>query len=79
MASSAYFYPPDVLSADERERLILEHLPQVRLIARKIHERVPDTVCFDDLLSAGVVGLIHAIDHFDPFHVSTRALISRAV
>ena len=26
------------LSADERERLILEHMPQVQLIARRIHE-----------------------------------------
>jgi RNA polymerase sigma factor FliA len=38
----------------------------VRLVARKIHERVPDSVCFDDLLSAGVIGLIQAIDNFDP-------------
>jgi RNA polymerase sigma factor for flagellar operon FliA len=38
----------------------------VRLIARKIHERLPETICFDDLLSAGVVGLINAVDHFDP-------------
>jgi RNA polymerase sigma factor FliA len=54
------------LSEAERERLILEHLPQVRLVARKIHERLPESVCFEDLLSAGVVGLIQAIDNFDP-------------
>jgi RNA polymerase sigma factor for flagellar operon FliA len=47
--------------------LILEHLPQVRLIARRIHERLPGSVCLDDLISTGVVGLISAIDHFDPF------------
>ncbi|HWE49124.1 MAG TPA: FliA/WhiG family RNA polymerase sigma factor [Bryobacteraceae bacterium] len=66
MAASAYHYPADLLSEEERERLILEHIPQVRLIARKIQERVPDSVCFDDLMSAGVVGLIQAIDNFDP-------------
>jgi len=54
------------MSEAERERLILEHLPQVRLVARKIHERLPESVCLDDLLSAGVVGLIQAIDNFDP-------------
>jgi len=53
---------------EERERLILEHLPQVRLIARRIHERLPDTVNFEDLVSSGVVGLISAIDRFDPGH-----------
>ena len=55
-------------STEERERLILEHLPQVRLIARRIHERVPENVVLDDLISAGVVGLIAAIDRFDPRH-----------
>lgn len=53
-------------SAEERERLILEHLPQVRLIARRIQGRLPETVGLDDLVSAGVLGLISAIDHFDP-------------
>jgi RNA polymerase sigma factor FliA len=49
----------------ERERLILEHLPQVRLIARRIHERLPESVNIDDLVSTGIVGLISAIDNFD--------------
>jgi RNA polymerase sigma factor FliA len=58
----------DGLSAEERERLILEHLPQVRLIARRIHERVPESVSLDDLVSTGIVGLISAIDRFDAVH-----------
>ena len=55
-------------AADERERLILEHLPQVRLIARRIHERLPESVNLDDLISTGTLGLIAAIDRFDPRH-----------
>ncbi len=66
MAAAAYYYPVELITAEEREQLIIEHLPQVRLIARKIHERLPDTVMLDDLLSAGTVGLIQAIDNFDP-------------
>ena len=54
--------------AEERERLILEHLPQVRLIARRIHERLPESVSLDDLISTGIVGLISAIDNFDSSH-----------
>src|SRR5258708_36199903 len=50
----------------ERERLILEHLPQVRLIARRIQERLPESITLDDLVSTGVLGLISAIDNFDP-------------
>lgn len=55
-------------AVDERERLILEHLPQVRLIARRIHERLPASVSLDDLISTGIVGLISAIDNFNPAH-----------
>ena len=58
----------EVSQAEERERLILEHLPQVRLIARRIHERLPESVSLDDLVSCGTVGLIGAIDHFDASH-----------
>jgi RNA polymerase sigma factor FliA len=55
-------------AAQERERLILEHLPQVRLIARRIHERLPESVSVEDLVSTGTLGLIAAIDRFDPAH-----------
>ena len=54
------------LSDDQRQRLILKHLPQVRLLARRIHGRLPESVHLDDLVSNGVVGLISAIDRFDP-------------
>jgi RNA polymerase sigma factor for flagellar operon FliA len=55
-----------VVGDHERERLILEHLPQVRLIARRIQERLPDNIGLEDLESTGVLGLISAIDRFDP-------------
>jgi RNA polymerase sigma factor for flagellar operon FliA len=58
----------EVISSDERERLILEHLPQVRLIARRIQERLPENISLEDLVSTGVIGLISAIDNFDPGH-----------
>lgn len=60
--------PPRPDEAASREALILEHLPQVRLIARKIHERLPESISVEDLVSAGVLGLISAIDCFDPRH-----------
>lgn len=56
------------IDAEEREKLILEHMPQVRLIARRIHDRLPETVSLEDLVSTGVVGLISAIDRYDPAH-----------
>ncbi|MEO8025603.1 MAG: FliA/WhiG family RNA polymerase sigma factor [Bryobacteraceae bacterium] len=61
-------YQNSPTTQDDRERIILEHLPQVRLIARRIHERLPESVNLEDLISTGIVGLISAIDRFDPGH-----------
>ncbi len=58
----------EMISDAEREQLILEHLPQVRLIARRIQERLPENISFEDLVSTGVLGLISAIDNFDASH-----------
>jgi RNA polymerase sigma factor for flagellar operon FliA len=50
----------------ERQRLLTENLPEVRYIARRIHDRLPSHVPFDDLVHAGILGLIDAVDKFDP-------------
>ena len=50
----------------ERERLLQENLPEVRYIARRIHDRLPSHVPFDDLVHAGILGLIDAVDKYDP-------------
>ena len=44
----------------------MEHLPIVRFLARRIHERLPQHVDIEDLVSAGVVGLMDAFTKFDP-------------
>ena len=46
-------------------QLLLEQLPQVKYIARRIHERLPQHVPFEDLLNAGIVGLIDAMHKYD--------------
>src|SRR5208283_133999 len=50
---------------EERDRVLLEQLPQVRYLARRIHERLPRHVPFEDLVHAGVIGLIDALNKFD--------------
>lgn len=47
-----------------REELILSHIPQVKLLPRHLHRRCPQ-VELDDLISAGTLGLIRAVDRFD--------------
>ena len=53
------------LSVAERDRLIVTHLPTVRFIARRIHDRLPKQVELEDLISAGILGLIDALDKYD--------------
>ncbi len=50
----------------QRERLLAEHLPEVHFIARRIHSRLPGHIPLEDLVHAGVIGLIDAVDKFDP-------------
>ena len=50
------------------------------MIARQIHDRVPDSVCLDDLVSTGVVGLLAAVDHFDPsYNVQLNTYAERRI
>jgi RNA polymerase sigma factor for flagellar operon FliA len=56
---------PAPMDASERERQLMEHLPMVRYIARRIHERLPQHVEMDDLVSAGIFGLMDAFNKFD--------------
>jgi RNA polymerase sigma factor FliA len=63
-------YPPGgvagAMLSGEQERILLEHLPIVRFLARRIHERLPQHVDIEDLVSAGIVGLMDAFSKFDP-------------
>src|SRR5271155_2024263 len=54
------------LDESQRERLLLEHLPQVQYIARRIHDRLPPQVLLEDLVHAGILGLMDAVRKFDP-------------
>lgn len=56
----------DGTDENEREKLVLEHLPQVHYVARRIHDRLPSQVALEDLVHAGVIGLIDAVRKFDP-------------
>jgi len=52
--------------ATDRQALILEHYPLVRNIAGRMVRRFPANVELDELVNVGVLGLIDAVDRFDP-------------
>src|ERR1035437_4105670 len=56
----------EAVKESRRAEMILENLPRVRWIAAHIHQRLPATIVLEDLISIGVIGLIEALDRFDP-------------
>jgi len=49
-----------------RAELLAEHISLVHHVARQIHRRVSSDVEFDELASAGTMGLIEAMERFEP-------------
>lgn len=59
------FEDPRNLSRDGKNKLIVEYSPLIKFIAQKIASRLPANIELDDLISAGVIGLMDAIDKYD--------------
>ena len=57
---------PESASSPSQEEVLQENLQLVRFIARRIHEKLPQHVNLEDLVGAGVLGLIDASSKFDP-------------
>lgn len=53
------------VAGELRDALVLRHLPQVRIVARRLAERLPPHVELADLVGAGILGLIDAVSKFD--------------
>jgi len=66
MSQAETAYKEQTDETRDRDQLILKELPQVYYIAKRIHERLPQQVPLEDLVHAGVIGLIGAVRTFDP-------------
>ena len=53
-------------SPEMREKLLLQYLPLVRRVAGRMVGSLPRSIRLDDLISAGVMGLLSSLDNFDP-------------
>lgn len=51
---------------DARDRLIVHYSPLVKFVAGRVRSGLPPSVEQDDLVSDGVIGLMDAVDKFDP-------------
>ena len=65
MTAAELAYKTSATSATDADELVMQELPQVYYIAARIRERLPQHVEMEDLVSAGVVGLLEATRSFD--------------
>jgi RNA polymerase sigma factor for flagellar operon FliA len=49
-----------------KEQIVLEHAPLIRYIVNRIAVRLPSHIDLDDLHNTGVIGLMDAIEKYDP-------------
>jgi RNA polymerase sigma factor for flagellar operon FliA len=54
------------LSVAERDQLIIRYAPWVKFIALRMAAKLPAHIQAEDLISAGIIGLIDALDKFNP-------------
>ncbi len=72
------------ISQQERDQIVIEHLPLVKAIAVRVHENLPVHVDLDDLVHAGVLGLFDAVEKYDStknvaFHAYAKHRIKGAI
>jgi RNA polymerase sigma factor for flagellar operon FliA len=54
------------IPASVKEQIVLEHAPLIRYIVNRIAVRLPSHIDLDDLHNTGVIGLMDAIEKYDP-------------
>lgn len=62
-ANSKATTPP---KGKKRDSMMLEYFSLVKIVAKKLATRLPASVEYDDLVSAGLIGLMQAIERFKP-------------
>lgn len=59
-------YSQHAYRAKSREEVALEYAPLVKQIANRLAARLPSNLELDDLIQAGMIGLLDAIEKYDP-------------
>ena len=65
MTPAEHAYTMSAAAAHDADDLVMQELSQVYYIAARIRERLPQHVELEDLVSAGVIGLLEARRSFD--------------
>ena len=76
--------PRPIKSKQDRDDVIVKHLPLVKAIASRIRDNLPVQVEVDDLIHAGILGLFDAVEKYNPaknvvFHLYAKHRIRGAI
>ena len=66
ITSTGFANNNDAQARTTREATIVQHLTHVYALAKRLRSHVPPCVTLDDLIGAGTIGLIQAVDRFQP-------------
>ena len=66
-----YKEDPQQLTSMQKDKLIMEYAPLIKFIAYKISVRLPSNIELDDLIASGAIGLMDAIEKYDPSRDNT--------
>jgi RNA polymerase sigma factor FliA len=64
--AGSLWHDPSVTTEAERQALVLEHYAQVTAIAARFSRRLPGHIDREDVVAWGLLGLLDAIDRYDP-------------
>lgn len=67
---------PAKIDPEWQEQIVLQYAPLIKYIASRMAMRLPPHISMDDLISSGMIGLLDAIQKFDPrknIHFKTYA------
>ena len=60
------------IKEETREEVIKEFLPYIKYTAYRLSWKLPPHVTIDDLISVGLMGLMDALDRFEPGKVKLK-------
>jgi len=66
MTAKIVEFKPKKMSRVEKEKLILSYMKVVKIISKKIYMKLPSSYELDDLISCGTIGLMDAVEKYDP-------------
>ena len=66
MSAKVVEFKTQNLKKKDKERIILSYLNVVKIVAKKIYQKLPSSYELDDLISCGTLGLMDAIEKYDP-------------